>query len=104
MTWYDIDIYFTVATAIVGGVVAGWFAHGSVRRGLLGLIGAVILSAAFMFAPRAVSLFRLWAYIPQEISLSQELLFDGIVAFPLASILAAIGCLFGCAQYKRCTQ
>ena len=104
MTWHDIDIYFTVVSAIVGGVTAGWFARGSVRRGLLGFVVAVFFSAAFMFAPRAVSSFRLWLYIPQEVSLTQELLVDGIVPFPLASILVGIGCVFGFAQHRRCTE
>jgi hypothetical protein len=104
MTWQDVDIYFTVVAAIVGGVLAGWFAHGSARRGLFGLVLAVIISASFMFAPRAVSSFGMWRDIPQEVSLPQELWVDGMVPFPLAGVLAAIGCLFGFAQYKRCTE
>ena len=104
MSWYDIDIYFTVVAAIVGGMIAGWYSRGSGRRGLLGFVAAVIISASFMFAPRAVSSFRMWLYIPQEVSLTQELLVDGIVPFPLASVLVAVGSLFGFAQYKRCTE
>jgi hypothetical protein len=104
MIWHDFDICFTVVTAIVGGMVAGWFAHGSARRGVFGFLAAVVLSASLMFVPQALATFRLWLYLPQEISLTQELLLDGIVAFPLASILAGIAWLFGFAQYKRCTE
>jgi hypothetical protein len=104
MSWYDIDIYFTIITAMTGGVIAGWFTRGSMRRGLLGFIIAVGVSAAFMFAPRAISSFRLWLYIPQEISLAQEFLVAGIVPFSLASALVGIGWLFGFAQFQRCTE
>ena len=104
MPWYDIDIYFTVVTALVGGVITGWLARGSVRRGVVGFTIAVIVSAAFMFAPRAVSSFRLWLFISQEISLPRELLNDGIVPFPLAGLLAGIGLLFGFVQRQRCTE
>ena len=102
--WYDIDIYFTCVTAIVGGVLVGWFTRCSARRGLVGFTLAVIFSAGFMFIPRAFSSFRLWLYIPQEISLPQEMLVAGIVPFPLASILVGIGWLFGFAQHRRCTE
>src|SRR5262245_4046475 len=104
MNWYDVDIYFTVAAAIACGIIAGWFAHGSTRRGLIGFVAAVIISASFMFAPRAVSSFKLWFYIPQEISLTRELWFNAIVPFPLAIVLAGIGCFIGFSQWKRCTE
>lgn len=102
--WYDIDIGFTCITALAGGAVAGWFTRHSALRGLVGFAVAVFFGAAFMFMPRAVSAFRLWLYLPQEISLPQEMLVAGIVPLPLATVLAGIGWLFGFAQYRRCTE
>ena len=104
MSWHDIDIYLTIGSALVGGTVAGWFTRGSLPRGLLGFAIVVYLSGAFMLAPRAVSALRLWLYIPQEVSLTQELLIDRIVVIPLAGFLTGIGWLFGFAQYRCCRR
>ena len=88
-------ILFTIVTAFVGGFMAGSFTRGSLGLGLLGLMMATNISAAFMFVPQAIWAFQFWYDIPQEVSLPWELFLASVVPFGVAAFFSGFAWLFG---------
>jgi hypothetical protein len=95
MSRNDVEIYITAAIGLTAGIVAVRLGRGSGKRFLIGFTAALFFSSAIIFVPRFVSSFRLWRYIPQEVSLHKELLIDGVLAFVLAGLFVGTGCAVG---------